>query len=319
MVSTKKTRFLLRILEAPDEMQAVEDLQRLVWPGSETDVIPLHVLVTFAHNGGVVIGAFAPEQADPVHPGVADPARESYTRLIGFVCGFPGLYYTPDGPRPKHCSHELGVHPDYRQQGVGFALKRAQWQMVRHQGLDLVTWTYDPLLSTNAFLNIARLGGVCSTYLREVYGTMRDELNAGLPSDRFQVDWWINTQRVQRRLSRQARRPLDLAHFLSAGAEIINPTTADSRGYALPEGQHSSGQANAEPIKYSQPLLLVEIPADFMALKAADPGLGLEWRLHTRALFESLFAQGYLVVDFVRLQGQQSRSFYLLSHGENTL
>jgi hypothetical protein len=27
----------------------------------------------------------------------------------------------------------------------------------------------------------------CNTYLREVYGEMRDELNVSLPSDRFQV------------------------------------------------------------------------------------------------------------------------------------
>ena len=114
--------------------------------------------------------------------------------LIGFVFGFPGIEPTPDGPRPKHCSHILGVLPDHRDGGVGFALKRAQWQMVRHQGLDHVTWTYDPLLSRNAHLNIARLGAVCSTYRRSEYGDMRDGLNAGLPSDRFQVDWWVTYQ-----------------------------------------------------------------------------------------------------------------------------
>src|SRR5258708_30988204 len=43
---------------------------------------------------------------------------------------------------------------------VGFALKRAQWQMVRHQSLDHITWTYDPLLSRNAYLNVAKLGAV---------------------------------------------------------------------------------------------------------------------------------------------------------------
>ncbi len=312
IVKSSQIEWTLRILEKPAEMQQVENLQRLIWPGSETDVTPLHVLVTVARNGGLVIGAF-------LEDGVEE-REEQEPRLIGFVYGFPGLYFTPDGPRPKHCSHEMGVHPQYRNLGLGFALKRAQWQMVRRQGLDLITWTYDPLLSRNAHLNIARLGAVGNTYLREVYGEMRDELNVGLPSDRFQVDWWVNSPRVNRRLSKRARRPLDLAHCLSAGAWIVNPTRI-SNGWprppeALPErlatisSPREGGESN---------LLLVEIPADFQALKAADLGLALEWRLHSRALFESLFDQGYLVTDFVYLPGSQPRSFYVLSHGESTL
>jgi predicted GNAT superfamily acetyltransferase len=290
----------LRILETPEEMKAVEDLQRLVWPGSETDVVPMHLLLTIAHNGGLVIGAYG---------GAGEAQADD---LVGFVFGFPGLYFTPDGPRPKHCSHQLGVHPDHRDQGLGFALKRAQWQMVRRQGLDLITWTYDPLQSRNAFLNISKLGAVCNTYLCEVYGEMRDGINAGLPSDRFQVDWWVNTQRVNRRLSRRARRPLDLAHYLSAGVTIVNPCQVSPSGWPRPASTSAAEKADGV-------LLLVEIPSDLQALKAADAALGLEWRLHTRQIFEELFALGYLVTDFVYLPGDHPRSYYVLSHGEGTL
>ena len=199
----------IRLLETIEEMSAVEELQREVWPGSETDVVPAHVLITAAHNGGVLLGAFVDD------------------KLIGFIFGFPGLESTPDGPRPKHCSHILGVDPNHRDSGVGFALKRAQWQMVRHQGLDHVTWTYDPLLSRNAHLNIARLGAVCSTYRRSEYGDMRDGLNAGLPSDRFQVDWWINTKRVEQRLSKRARPTLNLNQLARVGVHPL---------YLLPSG-----------------------------------------------------------------------------------
>ena len=98
-------------------------------------------------------------------------------------------------------------------QGMGFALKRAQWQMVRYQGIDRITWTFDPLLSRNAWLNITRLGAVCNTYLRDFYGKMADVLNQGLPTDRFDVDWWVNSQRVNRRLSRRRRNDLTLIHY----------------------------------------------------------------------------------------------------------
>ena len=82
----------------------------------------------------------------------------------------------------------MGIHPDQRNSGIGFASKRAQWQMVRHQGLDHITWTYDPLLSRNAYLNIAKLGAVCNTYRRSEYGDMRDGLNVGCPPT---ASWWI--------------------------------------------------------------------------------------------------------------------------------
>jgi predicted GNAT superfamily acetyltransferase len=211
----------------------------------------------------------------------------------------------------------LGVHPAYRDQGIGFKLKRAQWQMVRHQGLDRITWTYDPLLSRNAHLNIARLGAVCNTYIREAYGEMRDGLNIGLPSDRFQVDWWIRSERVNRRLSTRLRRPLDLAHYLAAETAILNPTEMDQDGWPRPPSNFQLGEIeNVHSIQEEQPLLLVEIPADFLTLKAANPSLALEWRLHTRDLFETLFERGYLVTDFIHLTGTYARSFYVLSYGE---
>jgi predicted GNAT superfamily acetyltransferase len=281
----------IKVLESPEELTAVEALQRAVWPGSETDVVPAHLLITAVHNGGLVIGAFVDHE------------------LVGFVFGFPGIEFTPDGPRPKHCSHMLGIHPDRRNSGLGFALKRAQWQMVRHQGLDHITWTYDPLLSRNAYLNIAKLGAVCSTYRRSEYGDMRDGLNAGLPSDRFLVDWWVNTRRVERRLGKRPRRPLKLENFSKAELQPL---------YTL----HRSRQAENwfRPPEHLSPLngklALAEIPSDFSALKAEDFALARDWRFFVRELFETAFSEGYIVTDFVY---DQSRSFYVLAHGESTL
>ena len=284
---------LIRVLESPDDMTSVEDLQRLVWPGSETDVVPAHLLITAVHNGGLVIGAFVGDQ------------------LVGFVFGFPGLESTPDGPRPKHCSHMLGIRPDQRDAGIGFALKRAQWQMVRHQGLDHITWTYDPLLSRNAYLNIAKLGAVCDTYRRSEYGDLRDGLNAGLPSDRFQVDWWVHTRRVERRLGKRPRRPLRLESFSKAALQPL---------YSLHDAEARSAGGWLRPPEHFSPLngklALAEVPSDFLALKDADFALARDWRFFSRELFETAFAAGYIATDFVY---DQARSFYVLTHGESTL
>jgi predicted GNAT superfamily acetyltransferase len=304
MGSKTLEKWIIKILESPQEMVAVEHLQRLVWPGSELDIVPAHMLLAASHNGGLVIGAYTSGFGSSL-----DNDRE----LVGFVFGFPGLYPTPDGPRSKLASHLLGVHPDYRNRGVGFFLKRAQWQMVRHLELDLITWTYDPLLSRNAYLNIARLGAVCNQYRRDDYGEMRDAINIGLPSDRFQVDWWVNSKRVLRRLSRQARLRLDLAHVLSTGARIVNPTRATPEGYPQPGGPIHLPEGEEEPV------ILVEIPSDFQRLRVAAPELAQHWREVTRQLFEELFTEGYLVTDMIYLPGSQPRSYYVLSYGESTL
>jgi predicted GNAT superfamily acetyltransferase len=287
------TDWTIRLLETPEEIEQVEQLQRLVWPGSDIDVIPAHVLLTAAHNGGLVLGAY-----------IGD-------KLVGLLFGFPGLYQVPDGPRLKHCSHLMGVHPDYRSAGIGFALKRAQWQMVRKQELDRITWTYDPLLSTNAHLNIARLGAVCNTYLREAYGQMRDGLNVGLPSDRFQVDWWINTRRVEQRLSHRPRRELGLDHYDQAETPLLYDVSVTPATFIRPPARF---------IIPDQALLLAEIPPNFLKLKAADFELAHTWRVFTRELFETCFQAGYLVTDFIYdTSGERPRSLYVLTHGESTL
>ncbi len=279
----------IKLIETPEEMTAIETLQREVWPGSETDVVPAHVLITAIHNGGLVLGAY------------------QSGKIVGFVFGFPGLESTPDGPRAKHCSHMMGILPGHRDEGIGFALKRAQWQLVRHQGLDHITWTYDPLLSRNAYLNISKLGAVCNTYRRSEYGDMRDGLNAGLPSDRFQVDWWINTRRVERRLGKRPRKPLKLDHFSKAELQPLYTPLSRLGGWVRPPEHFSPFEGR---------LALAEIPSDFNALKQDDFALARDWRFFTREVFETAFASGYIATDFIFDSG---RGFYVLSNGETTL
>jgi len=296
----------LRILDDFEELTLVEDLQRKIWHGSDADIVPAHMLHAAIQNGGLLIGAFNAT-------GQEENPQDKAAEMIGFVFGFPGYYLTPDGPRLKHCSHMLGVTPEFRNQGIGFALKRSQWQMVRRQGIDLITWTYDPLLSPNAHLNIARLGAVCSTYHRNYYGMMRDELNAGLPSDRFQVDWWLNTRRVNHRLSRLPRPGLRLSQLMAAQVPVMNPATFDSEQNLHPSGREIPLETERPP------LVMVEIPSDFHAIKRTQPTLAFEWRLHTRTVFERLFEAGYLVTDFIYETSAPARSYYVLSHGEATL
>ena len=290
------TEVVIRALDRIEEMEMAEELQRAVWPGSDTDVVPAHLLLTIANNGGLVIGAI--DGAD----------------LVGYVLGFLGTdEESPDRvamARLKHCSHQVGVHPDHRDRGLAFELKRAQRGAIVQQGIRLATWTYDPLMSVNAYLNIHRLGAVCRSYKREVYGQMRDGLNKGLPSDRFQVDWWVTSNRVESRIGGY-RPPLDLANYLSAGAQKLNSAGLANDDLPRP------GEVVEEP---EGNLVLVEIPPDFLEVKERDIGLASEWRMITRSIFEGAFEAGYVATDFVYLKGESyPRSYYVLSSGEATL
>jgi predicted GNAT superfamily acetyltransferase len=271
------------------DFDAVEDMQRVVWAGDPTPV-PAAMLMVAAHNGGLALGAF--EEG----------------RLIGFVFGILGIDESRAqalvSARLKHHSHMLAVLPEYRDRHVGFQLKLAQRDSALGQGLKRVTWTYDPLEGRNAHLNIARLGAVCKTYLRNAYGEMRDAMNQGLPSDRFQVDWWITSERVSERLSGEFHSPT-LHTIFSPNPEPVNPSV----------GMLDDEPRPAKAVRHlSKEVELVEIPGDFQRLKAGDLELAGAWREQTRGIFEEAFGMGYTVTDFYRasLDGRM-RSFYTLS------
>lgn len=277
-VASQQIPVEIRPVRTHDEYRAIERLEQEVWGFDEVEIVPHHLLLTVQKNGGLVLGAF--ETA---------PAGEG-ERLVGFVFGFVGL--SPDG-RVRHCSHMAGVVPAYQNQSLGHRLKLAQREHVLAQGMNLITWTFDPLESRNANLNFHKLGATCRMYLRDLYGDLRDTLNIGLPSDRFRVDWHIASDHVAERL-RDDWVGISLSSLLVQDVPVLN---RPSPGDPLRPPQ------TVLPLEGER--LLVQIPADFQALKSADMGLARAWRLHTRTLFEAAFDAGYTVVDLL-FEGRQS-------------
>lgn len=258
----------IRPLETYHEYRACEALQREVW-GEDFGVTPYHMLLTVQRNGGLVLGAF-------------DTAA-SGAPLIGFVFGFLGR--AADG-RLKHASHMAAVRSSYRDARIGERLKWAQREYVLAQGIDLITWTFDPLIGRNAYLNIHKLGAICRTYIRNIYGPEPEDPQGALPSDRFLVEWWIASERVTARAGGTSP-PTPSPH----PAPLVNP---DPRKPALtPDGDR----------------FLLQIPRDIEALKTADMALARTWRYQIRSIAEAAFANGFVVTDFTR---DDSAGFYLL-------
>lgn len=258
-----------------EECRVIEQLEIEIWDTTELDATPASLLAILAKEGGIVLLAL-----DGTEP-------------AGFSYSLPGL--TKDN-RLKLVSHQTGVRSPYQNSGLGYQLKLAQREVALARQFDLVTWTFDPLQGRNAYLNLHKLGAVCNTYLRHLYGDMPDALNRGLPSDRFRVDWWIASSHVAHRLAGQSPT------LTPAGSPypIINPAPL------LPNDFLAAPSAFDPP---ASPCCWLQVPLDFPLLKAGAPELALQWRLHTRDLFESYFNAGYTAVDFCR---GDDRNFYLL-------
>lgn len=272
----------VRVIRLTDPKQFAEsvDVQRDAWGLDEAPAVPAHVMIAGQQHSGLVLGAYVGR------------------RMVGVLFGFTAL----DGNTPYHYSHITGVLREYQSKGVGFRLKLAQRKHVIRRGQSVVRWTYDPLQAGNAVINIGKLGAVCRTYNRNMYGALDDSLNRGRLTDRFMVEWWVNTRRVLERI-RGKRKPLTLQSALATGAEPANVTEELSPGVRRIVRSRLNLNANR---------LLVEIPEDIVRVAEANPRLATSWTLTMRRICERYFSRGYVASDVVvEGSGDGRRVFYL--------
>lgn len=284
----------IKSLTTLDEMIAVENLQRDLY-GDDSFILHRNQLIAMVRNGASAFGALDGD------------------RLVGYLFGYMGMEHT-DSDRPamanlKLASQRMAVRPEYRDRGIGYDLKVAQRQFAVKQGIRLITWTFDPLQSRNAHLNIRKLGAIVRDYWKDYYGTLPSpQVTLGC-SDRAMVEWWVTNKRVEQRLS-GTRGGLTLPQYTSANAAILNPTLPGPNGWPRPgEG----------PIRSAGVIALIEIPSDFNAIVNGDEGLARVWRAHSRDLLVQALASGYAITDFVRGEYQgRERSFYALTYSDGT-
>jgi chorismate synthase len=236
----------------PSEFRDIETLEQTIWQIDQG--VDAETIMAIHKSGGAVLLAYDLEV--------------DMTKPIGFVLSFVGL--TADG-KVKHHSHMAGVLAEYRDKNVGYLLKLAQREVVLKQGVTThMTWTCDPLESRNANFNFHKLGATCNTYYVNLYGDMSG-INEGSPSDRFQADWFLDSERVKGQLQGvKFSAPRDGARIISAN---------DSRP--------------VEDWSLDTKEIWLEIPSNFQALRVNDKDLALAWRMMTRAFFTEAFAKGY--------------------------
>jgi predicted GNAT superfamily acetyltransferase len=170
------------------EFEACVRVEREVWKSSDIDIVPIPLFVVASETGGQVLGAF--QGSD----------------LVGFTLAIAGWR----ARRPFLHSHMTAVLEGFRDRGVARRLKLHQREDALARGINLVEWTFDPLVTKNAYFNFMRLGAIARRYLPNAYGITTSPLHGSLPTDRLVAEWHLRSRRVLRAVSgkqSKVRRP----------------------------------------------------------------------------------------------------------------
>lgn len=162
-------------LTTEDFQQCIE-LERTVWNDADIGIMPIRLYMISKACNAPTIGAF-----------------ESTGRLVGFVHTMIALMDN----HPVYHSHLAAVVENLRHQDIGFRMKLAQREHAIRSGVSLILWTFDPLQSRNAHLNINKLGAIIRRYEANYYGEgLSTVFDSGVPSDRVFAEWWVSSPHV---------------------------------------------------------------------------------------------------------------------------
>jgi predicted GNAT superfamily acetyltransferase len=168
-IAAKAAAVSLRALDAPHDGDAVNRVIDGTWGGQHVDH---EIIRALGFSGNLVWGA------------------ESGGELIGFALGWAGV----DEEGLHVHSHMVATLPDRRHAGVGFALKLAQRAAALDKGIEVMRWTFDPMIARNAWFNLGKLGTLADGFFADFYGAMTDAINAGDRSDRLVTRWMLRRE-----------------------------------------------------------------------------------------------------------------------------
>jgi predicted GNAT superfamily acetyltransferase len=200
--------------------------------------------------------------------------------VIGTAIGFRG--YDAHGTHIH--SHIAGVLPAWQGANVGFALKQHQRTWALDNGIDRIAWTFDPLVSRNAYFNVTKLGARLTGYYVNFYGPMDDGINSGDETDRCVATWDLRADRVM-----AAARGTSS----TAAVDLARADSVPVRLYVGAGGEPLLNNADGDR-------QLLQLPRDIVTLRQTDQLLARSWREVLREILVSAFAEGYEVTSVTR-------------------
>lgn len=267
-------------LKTLEDLAPCERLQEAVWKFNKADIIPSRFMRILCKHGGFAMGAFDGDM------------------MIGFLFGVPAIHYG----RPSQHSHMMAVLPEYRDQNIGFKLKIAQREDALNRNIDLITWTFDPLQSRNAHLNINKLGVIACSYDINLYGEgTSSKLHSGLGTDRILAEWWLASDKVKSIIDEQNQ---EVTKIQSAERLNINKTERNEQGLLIP--------VEAD-LTLTNDVLLLEIPDDIEKIKNSNIQVARKWRELVQKAFLYYFDAGYYINSLhIEREGNIRRTYYVL-------
>jgi predicted GNAT superfamily acetyltransferase len=245
-----------------DELIELNRVIDAVWH-REGDAVAMEMLRALAHSGNCILAA------------------RSGTEMVGATVSFRGVH---EG-RPTLHSHITGIVPSSQLRGVGLALKLRQRAWALANGIESVTWTFDPLVARNAHFNLTKLGAEAGEYLVDFYGTLHDDANGDDATDRLLAVWRLASPRVARALSGLTPAP-PVEILLREGAPVV--LDIDAGGRPLLAGLAAWAETAPEPPGRA----LARIPDDILAVRSRDRRQADQWRGALRDVMTTLLAQG---------------------------
>lgn len=252
----------VRNLKSTEDFDQIYELQNEIWQLSDADKISPLMLKAISMSypkSGNLLGAFVGNQ------------------MVGFMVIMATF------EKQTFFGTALGVLPEYENLKIGQMFLNKTVEFCIEHDLNTGIWTYEPLESRNAHLYLNVLGGEVVKYESDYY-SVKDELNKGLPIDRFVVCSNEKTYyATQERPALSLKKALDLF-------PVITSITNEN---------HDS--------------FLVKIPSNIQMLKKSQPENALDLRLRTRAIFtEYVNNRTYKIKRFISEERNNNRENYYL-------
>lgn len=168
-----------------EDFQQCIELERAIWKDADIGIMPIRLYMISKACQAPTIGAF-----------------DGTGKLVGFVHTSLALM----GKSVVYHSHLAAVAEARRHKDIGRRMKLAQRDRAIEAGIPLIIWTFDPLQSRNAHLNLNKLGAIIRRYEVNYYGEgLSSVFGKGVPSDRVFAEWWVRSSQVEAALA--GKRP----------------------------------------------------------------------------------------------------------------
>jgi predicted GNAT superfamily acetyltransferase len=285
----------------------VVELEKRVWKREgyrEVNAPMLYFELAYITNG-LVLTAFD-EGLFPAEEKAAMAREDAWyegDHPIGFLVCFADF----DKRGPFWYGARMGVDRKYWDKNIGEELVQTLYACAKERQIPRIRWTYDPMVSRNGYIYIHKMGAIVREIGFNYYSAVftSDEFNKAISTDRFVVEWLINSERVKDRIERGISPDLSDASEMTP-ANTVNEIVIDEQGL------EKAGDKAVFNLKVSP--IFVEIPYNQDKILLADRAKAQLLRNSCRSLFMHYLARGYLVNGYVAIKEspERRRTFYRL-------